>query len=124
MNRIKHTLTIVLIVILSCIATTIFCQADRAKITGTWNMTVTVSQGSGNPTFDLVQSDTTVTGKYHGTFGEAPVTGSVKGNKIILRFSAANITMIYTGTVEGNTMKGTVDLDSYGEGTFTGEKKQ
>jgi hypothetical protein len=34
----------------------------------------------------------------------------------------ADLSVTYTGTVEGDTMKGTVSLGDFGNGTFTGKK--
>jgi hypothetical protein len=100
-------------------------QAQHAKITGTWNMTVETSVGSGTPVFVLKQeNDTLITGTYKGQFGEAIVNGTIKVNKINLKFSASDIAMEYTGTVDGNSMKGKVVFSTMGEGTFTGTRKE
>lgn len=100
-------------------------QAQHAKITGTWNMTVETSAGSGTPVFVLKQeNDTLITGTYKGQFGEATVNGTIKVNKINLKFSASDLAMEYTGTVDGNSMKGKVVFGTMGEGTFTGTRKE
>jgi hypothetical protein len=100
-------------------------QAQPAKVTGTWNMTVETSAGSGTPEFVLKQEkDTLITGTYKGQFGEAPVNGTIKVNKIDLKFSASDMAIEYTGTVEGNSMKGKVVFGTMGEGTFTGTRKE
>ncbi len=100
-------------------------QAQHAKITGTWNMTVETSAGSGTPVFVLKQeNDTLITGTYKGQFGEASVNGTIKVYKINLKFSASDIDIEYTGTVDGNIMKGKVVFGTMGEGTFTGTRKE
>ncbi|MGD0753879.1 MAG: hypothetical protein ABR927_02370 [Bacteroidales bacterium] len=100
-------------------------QAQHAKITGTWNMTVETSAGSGTPVFVLKQeNDTLIIGTYKGQFGEATVNGTIKVNKINLKFSASDLAMEYTGTVDGNSMKGKVVFGTMGEGTFTGTRKE
>lgn len=100
-------------------------QAQHAKITGTWNMTVETSAGSGTPVFVLKQeNDTLISGTYKGQFGEATVSGTIKVNKINLKFSASDLAMEYTGTVDGNSMKGKVVFGTMGEGTFTGTRKE
>lgn len=106
-------------------ATSSATAQSQPGIAGVWNMTVTVSQGTGNPVFTLKQpTDSTITGTYAGTFGEAPVTGKIKGNKITLTIATSNVTMTYEGTVEGNKMKGKVNLGEYGDGEFSGQKKE
>jgi hypothetical protein len=98
-------------------------QAQPAKVSGTWNMAVETSAGSGTPVFVLKQeNDTLITGTYSGQFGELPVKGTLKTNKIVFRFAANDIDFEYSGTVDGNNMKGKVVIAGYGEGTFTGTK--
>jgi hypothetical protein len=100
-------------------------QAKPAKVTGTWNMTVETSAGSGSPVFVLKQeNDTLITGTYTGTFGEAPVKGNIKNNNIDLKFSASDMVIEYTCTIDGNTMKGKTVFGTMGEGTFTGIRKE
>jgi hypothetical protein len=100
-------------------------QAQKAIVTGTWNMKVETSAGSGTPVFVLKQeNDTLITGTYKGQFGEAPVKGSIRVNKISLKLSASDMDISYSGTVEGNTMKGKVVFGTVGDGTFTGTRKE
>jgi hypothetical protein len=100
-------------------------QTRHTKVTGTWNMTVETSAGSGSPVFVLKQeNDTLITGTYTGTFGEAPVKGTIKINNIDLKFSASDMVIEYIGTIEGNTMKGKTVFGTMGEGTFKGIRKE
>jgi opacity protein-like surface antigen len=100
--------------------------AADANVTGKWTMQVETQAGAGSPTFDLKQEGDKVTGQYAGALGQAPVTGTVKGNEVTLSYTVSGqgqeITVTYTGTVEGDTMKGKVSLGEMGEGTFTGKK--
>jgi len=100
--------------------------AADADVTGTWNMNVETQAGPGTPVFTLKQTGKNVTGNYKGQLGEAPVTGTVNGNEVTLKYSISaqgqELTVTYTGTVEGATMKGKVSLGELGEGTFTGKK--
>lgn len=100
--------------------------AADANVTGEWTMTVETQAGSGTPTFSLKQEGTNVTGSYKGQLGEAPVTGTVSGNEVTLKYNVEgqgqSMTVTYTGTVDGNTMKGKVVLGDFGDGTFTGKK--
>ena len=100
--------------------------AADVNVTGKWTMAVETQAGTGSPTFDLKQEGDTVTGSYVGQLGQAPVTGTVKGNEVTLTYKVSGqgqeITVIYSGTVDGDTMKGKVSLGELGEGTFTGKK--
>jgi len=95
-------------------------------VTGVWNFAVETPQGSGTPTFTFKQEGEKLTGQYKGAFGEAPVTGTVKGNKIDFSFKASGPvegTVTYTGTIDGNTMKGTAKFGDLGEATWTAKKQ-
>ena len=95
------------------------------SIAGTWNLNVETSAGSGTPEFTLKHStDSTFEGTYRGQLGETPVKGTLKGNKFFLTFGVSNIDIEYSGTVDGDTMKGKVTLGTMGEGTFTGTRKK
>ena len=100
--------------------------AADANVAGEWDFTVETQAGTGSPHFSLKQDGSNVTGTYKGQLGEAPVTGTVKGNELSLNFKVsaqgADLAITYTGTVEGDTIKGKVSLGELGDGTFTGKK--
>jgi hypothetical protein len=101
-------------------------------ITGVWEFAVELSSGgTGAPTFTLKQEGENVTGTYKGALGEAPVTGTVKGNDVKLAYKVnaqgQDIEGTYTGKLTGNdTMSGTVtfSLTDLGTGKWTAKKKQ
>lgn len=98
-------------------------SAQVVDVSGKWNMTVETSAGSGTPVFVLKQTGETVTGTYTGQLGEAVVTGTLKEKEIKLEFKAGDYNVYYTGTVEGNTMKGKVAIGDVAQGTFSGMKE-
>lgn len=95
-----------------------------ADISGKWTFNVVLDAGSGAPTFDFVQKGEDLTGTYHGTFGDAKLTGTVKGDDVEFTFSTQAGAAKYSGTLDGATkMKGTCDYgEQAGKGTFTAEK--
>ena len=97
-----------------------------ANVTGKWTMTVNTQAGTGSPVFDLKQDGANVTGTYKGQLGEAPVTGSVKGDDLTLNIKVSGqgqeLVITYTGKVQGDAVSGKVSLGELGEGTFTGKK--
>jgi len=101
--------------------------AYSADVTGTWKMTVQTQAGAGEATFALAQNGEAITGTYQGALGEAPVTGTLKEGKITLNYAASRMGMEikvqYTGTVDGDTMTGKVDMAGRGGGSFTGKKQ-
>lgn len=123
MNTLRRML-VISVAALGAFSTVAF--AADANVTGTWNMNVETQAGTGTPVFTLTQKGKDVTGNYKGQLGEAPVTGTVNGNEVTLKYSISaqgtELNVVYTGTVDGATMKGKVSLGELGEGTFTGKK--
>jgi hypothetical protein len=94
-----------------------------ADITGKWTLNVVLDAGGGSPTFDFQQKGEALTGMYHGQFGEANLTGTVKGDRVEFTFASTGASVKYSGTLDGATkMKGTCDYGELGKGTFTGTK--
>jgi hypothetical protein len=101
-------------------------KKETANVAGTWVLEVETSAGSGTPTFTFKQEGEKIEGDYKGALGEAKVTGTVKGNTISFWFTVeaqgASGKVTYDGTVDGDTMKGKVDMAAMAEGTFTGKR--
>jgi hypothetical protein len=101
--------------------------AGAADVTGTWIMAVETGAGSGSPTFVLVQKGEALSGSYKGMLGEAPVSGTVKGDEVTIEYKVEGqgqtLAVKYSGKTDGKTMSGKVSLGQLGEGTFTGTKQ-
>ena len=106
---------------------TLLSSAQSTDVTGTWKVSVETQAGSGSPTVVLKQDGEKITGTYKGQFGEAPLTGSIKGNTIKFSFKVnaqgQDLQFDYAGTVDGKSMKGTVKLGDFGDGTFTATRE-
>src|SRR3954467_14713451 len=102
-------------------------QGAKVDVTGKWAFNVETSAGAGAPTFTFKQDGEKLTGHYTGTFGEADLTGTVKGADITFGFTVdaqgTALKETYTGTVDKDTMKGKLVIEGFGEGTFTGKKQ-
>jgi len=99
----------------------------KTDVTGKWAFNVETAAGAGSPTMTFKQDGEKLTGHYTGTFGEADLTGTVKGADISFSFSVdaqgTTIKEVYTGTVEKDAMKGKIVIEGLGEGTFTAKKQ-
>jgi hypothetical protein len=99
---------------------------DKIDVSGAWNFEVTTSFGSGNPTMTFKQDGEKLTGQYSGQYGQAALTGTVKGKEINFTYDmtaeGTTVHVVYTGTVERDTIKGTMSLGDIGDGTFTGRR--
>jgi hypothetical protein len=98
---------------------------EKTNVTGTWAFEVDLGGNAGTPTFTFKQDGDKLTGKYNGQLGEADVTGTVKGKEIKFSFEVeAGRKVVYTGTVEKDTMKGKADYGEVGSGTWTAKRKK
>jgi hypothetical protein len=103
-------------------------QAAKVDVTGKWAFNVETAAGSGTPTMTFKQDGEKLTGKYNGQFGDADLTGTVKGQDIAFTFNVdAEGTMLnfkYTGTIENkDALKGKVEIVGLGDGTFTAKRQ-
>ncbi len=98
-----------------------------ADLTGVWDVTVDIGGNTGTPTITLKQDGNTLSGSYDGMLGKAPLKGTVDGSKVRWAFAADydgnKFTVVYTGVVENNTIKGSIDFGGQAEGTFTAKRK-
>jgi hypothetical protein len=97
------------------LACTLFLSAllaVAADVSGNWQITVETSQGSGTPTVVFRQQGEQLTGTYKSqVFGEAALTGTVKGNVVEFSFEGEaggqQIKAVFKGIIESaNAMKG------------------
>jgi len=90
-------------------------SAQDAKVTGKWESKFTTPQGeTRTTTFTFKQEGDKLTGTVSGGMGgETPLEGTVKGKEV--KFTVTRQTpngemkLEYAATVEGDTMKGTVE---------------
>lgn len=110
-----------------CVGVAFSAAAAAADLTGTWVLTVDSPQGTSNPTMVLEQKGNEVTGTYQGTIGSAPLKGTVDGNNFVLSaemsMQGMDFTLTYSGTQDGDSMKGDVDLAGMGGAGFTGKRQ-
>jgi hypothetical protein len=102
---------------------------DTKDLTGTWIINLSLGEISATPSFELKQDGDKLTGKYISTvYGEAPVTGTVKGADVSITFSmnveGNAMTATYTGKLDGDTMKGSCDYGGQMQGTFSAARKK
>jgi hypothetical protein len=89
--------------------------AQATKVTGKWDLTTEGGRGPQTSTLMLTQDGGKLTGTMTGgRGGDVPVTGTVDGNKITLTVTRTtpngDVTSTYTGTIDGDAMKGTVHM--------------
>ncbi|MBA2304185.1 MAG: hypothetical protein H0W08_16355 [Acidobacteria bacterium] len=101
-------------------------EKPAATLTGTWALEAHHSAGVSTPTATITQTGDKLTGKYTGSYGDSELTGSIKGPEFTFSVEIGTeqkVRVVYTGTLDGNTIKGSLTMGEMGEGTFTGTRK-
>jgi hypothetical protein len=103
-------------------------QAKKIDITGQWEMTVASPQGEMVVNVEYKQDGETLTGKHVSEMGEAPLKGTVKGADITYTLSldmgGQAMSIVHKATVDGDTIKGSADIEGMGSITFTAKRKK
>ncbi|WP_263383804.1 PLP-dependent transferase [Granulicella arctica] len=93
-----------------------------ATVKGTWAVSIQYSRGMGEQHFTLDQTGNTLTGVQQGELYKTALQGSIHANEIELHSSMAvsgnSVPWNFRGTVQGNSMSGTVHLGEYGEASW------
>ena len=100
-------------------------QAPASDLSGIWSVHLSVMGNDSDQNCTITQSAATLTGTCKNDQGaEQKLEGKVDGKKVIWTvkgdYNGSPLTIVYTGTLDGNDLKGTVDVDPYG---VTGEFK-
>jgi hypothetical protein len=98
-----------------------------AEVAGTWSVHIESSFGNRDSTLVLEQTGTTLKGTMKSEMGTAEVKGSIEGNEIefivAIDMGGRKFDLEFKGTVEGNTMSGTIDTPFGESSKFKGEKE-
>jgi hypothetical protein len=101
-------------------------EKPAPTMTGTWALETHHSAGVSTPTVTITQTGEKLTGKYVGSYGESELTGSIKGQEFTFTVEIGTeqkVEVVYTGTLDGNSIRGAMTMGEMGEGTFTGKRK-
>ena len=111
-----------LVLLLAC-CLLLTAPADPAKVAGVWNASLELEAIKGHPVLTFKQDGEKLTGTYEGRYGASNLEGTIKDKNI--QFV---VTMIaegtqtsgrFAGTVDGESMGGTVEFEGAGEGTWS-----
>jgi hypothetical protein len=88
-----------------------FAEAPSQVPSVAGNWTLSIPGKDRTMTYTLIQKGNALTGTLRGDRGNIPLKGTITNdNKVSFTGKAMMATVRFTGTVEGNTMKGVVDL--------------
>jgi hypothetical protein len=85
----------------------IAAQTTAANVSGTWNFKVSGDSGNADQTIIIKQDGATITGTFKGPRQSGTIDGTVDGSNIKFHVTA-RAGIDYTGTVDGDSMKGTL----------------
>ncbi len=101
-------------------------HAQELSLTGEWEFTVESPNGTGTRQVNLIQRGDSLSGTITSSRASGPISGWIKADTVTilaeLAMESGPFTVVYEGTVRGDTMMGIVDLGNYGAGTFTGRR--
>ncbi|HWP44739.1 MAG TPA: amidohydrolase family protein, partial [Blastocatellia bacterium] len=94
---------------------------------GNWDLVVSSPQGDVNVRMTLRREGGRITGTFAGPMGSFPIAdGSVTGNQVRLpvsvQFGGETVEAIIVGTVEGDSIRGTITMGALGSFEFTGTR--
>jgi hypothetical protein len=116
MNHCARALAVALFVAVSLVAA-------PADIAGLWQFTVQLEMGTGSPVVTFKQDGDKLTGTYEGRYGKSNLEGTVKENDVSFTVTivaeGTTVSGIFTGTFDADKMKGDVQYEGAGGGTWT-----
>jgi hypothetical protein len=103
-------------------------SAAASLASGTWTVTVTLDEGEKPVTLALQQIGDQLRGNIQGALGSSQISNGSVDVSGGLQFTAS-VTMVagteeakFSGTVAGNTIRGTVAIVGHPQGTFAGSR--
>ncbi|CAN5868325.1 hypothetical protein BH18ACI5_BH18ACI5_14430 [soil metagenome] len=119
-----NSLLAILLLAAPAIAQTAPVQAP--DITGKWDLSIGTLQGSMPATLNVTKDGDKLAGTLSSMQGEVPVTLTLKEQALSIELSIQTpngpLNIIMSGTVDGDTMKGTADFGGRGSGEWSAKR--
>ena len=93
--------------LLLLVSIAVAAQTAAVNVTGSWTFKVSGDAGSADQTIVMKQDGGKITGTFKGPRQSGTIDGIVDGNNITFHVTA-RAGIDYVGTVDGDTMKGTL----------------
>lgn len=95
-------------------------------IAGEWTVTFTGPAGPAEYTMFATQEGNRIRGRFTSPHGEFPLRGTITGDKFEITWELPDngtmLQIVFTGTVEGDTMTAMARIGKNGEGPVHGER--
>lgn len=117
------------IIIFSAVLLLLAGSALAQDVSGEWEITSEGRQGPRTQTIKIEQDGEKITVTMEGRMGEVTGEGTIKDNKIEWKITRTmrdmEMTITYTGTVDGDTMSGEMEMSmgDRGPSEWTAKKK-
>ena len=100
--------------------------APAANLSGSWDATIEFFSSTSKHILFLEQDGNWIRGSHKGDFSVRELTGSIEGNNVKLksvdRHPADSITFIFSGTLTGDSIDGTIHMGEYRTAKFTAKR--
>ncbi len=101
-------------------------KASTASVTGHWDVEVNFFSSTSHQKFFIEQEGNWVQGIHQGAFDKTEMIGMVEGDQVKFRsrfrYPGDNVTYLFHGKVNGDTMQGDIHLGEYLTAKFTARK--
>lgn len=98
-------------------------KTPSVNITGRWDLNIKYFSSTSKHKIYLEQDGNWIQGTHQGDFSVQDITGTIEGNLVKLKSSARHpgdrITWLFSGTVDGDAIKGEIYLGEYRTASFT-----
>jgi hypothetical protein len=99
---------------------------EPARVTGAWRVLLTFSLGQAAHQFTLQQDGGKLSGRHRTEMLDGDLHGRVDGNQIEFRsahpYEGTVLEYAFSGTVQGESMNGTVQLGEYGKAHWEAQR--
>lgn len=128
MKRITYSLALVFALgLLLMVVGSALAADEPAKVAGNWEMSSQGPNGAMTQTLTFEQDGSALKGTITGRRGPSPLEGTITGNTLsftVKRQNQNGDTMVieYKATVDGDSLKGTVHSERFGDRDFTAKR--
>jgi hypothetical protein len=106
-NRISVGRALAMFMLLAVVVSVSAAQDKPANVAGSWTINVSGETGNAKQSMTLTQEGGKITGTFKGPRQSGTIAGTVEGNNVKFHVTAG-IPLDYTGTVDGDSMSGTM----------------
>jgi hypothetical protein len=100
--------------------------AVAQSLSGDWDISLNTPIGPAHSKASLKHEGENLSGKIKTQFGEFPISGTLKDADVTLKYTISadgnTLTVTLKGKLDGDTMKGSADFESAGQGDWTAKK--